>query len=221
MSKDETPILPQAAAFLVISYLVYRFFFTSSPEASSAPPPVPAATRRRLQQQIEVVHGMFPQVPTAAIEAELLRNGGNMEVATERILATGFLPDVRTPLPELVKANDIYVIKPPQPPAAPRVVPQSSASTSASGRATPATTSRPPRVGPQYTDLVTRYNLHSRLSESSSSSATSSTPSGKGKAPASKQDRMLAHKSKRDEMILDARHRVEAMVAKEAASSSA
>jgi len=95
MSKEETPILPQAAAFLVISYLVYRFFFTSPPAASSTPPAVsPAATRRRLQQQIEVVHGMFPQVPTAAIEAELLRNGGNMEVATERILATGFLPDV-------------------------------------------------------------------------------------------------------------------------------
>jgi hypothetical protein len=100
MSKEETPILPQAAAFLVISYLVYRFFFTSPPAASSTPPAVPpAATRRRLQQQIEVVHGMFPQVPTAAIEAELLRNGGNMEVATERILATGFLPDVSLHLP--------------------------------------------------------------------------------------------------------------------------
>ncbi|KAI5854265.1 hypothetical protein BZA05DRAFT_393696 [Tricharina praecox] len=199
MSKEETPILPQAAAFLVISYLVYRFFFTSTPTASSAPPAVPpATTRRRLQQQIEVVHGMFPQVPIAAIEAELLRNGGNMEVATERILATGFLPD------------------PPRPPAAPRAALQPSTSGSTGGPA-----SRPSRVGPQHTDLITRYNLHSRLSETPSSpSSSTSTPSGKGKAPASKQDRMLAHKAKRDEMILDARHKLEAMIVKEAASSS-
>lgn len=86
---------------------------------------------------------------------------------------------------------------------------------------TPGPTSRPSRVSPQHTDLITRYNLQSRLSEVSSSSSSSvSTRAGKGKAPASKQDRMLAHKSKRDEMILEARRRVEAMVAKEAASSS-
>jgi coupling of ubiquitin conjugation to ER degradation protein 1 len=100
-ATSETPILPQAAAFLVISYLVYRYFFTSTPSAaSSSTTTAPAARRvdpRRLAQQVEVVHGMFPQYTTAAIEAELIRNGGSIEVTTERILNTGFLPDVSSP----------------------------------------------------------------------------------------------------------------------------
>jgi coupling of ubiquitin conjugation to ER degradation protein 1 len=96
MAKEETPILPQAAAFLVISYLVYRIFFTSSPSNSPSSPP--RSARRpdpaRLRQQVEAVHGMFPQFSQAAVEAELIRNGGSIEVATERILSTGFLPEV-------------------------------------------------------------------------------------------------------------------------------
>jgi coupling of ubiquitin conjugation to ER degradation protein 1 len=72
-------------------------------------------------------------------------------------------------------------------------------------------------VGPQYTDLITRYNLHSRLAETP---AAASSEGGKGKAPASKQDRQLAHKAKRDDMILAARRQLEAMIAKERAASA-
>jgi coupling of ubiquitin conjugation to ER degradation protein 1 len=101
---SETPILPQAAALLVISYLVYRYFFTSTPTAASTST-APASRRvdpRRLAQQVEIVHGMFPQYTTAAIEAELIRNGGSIEVTTERILNTGFLPDVSSPFSMII-----------------------------------------------------------------------------------------------------------------------
>lgn len=70
----------------------------------------------------------------------------------------------------------------------------------------------------QYPDLITRYNLHSRLAEKVAEEAALGTPgsgSAKGKAPASKHDRQFAHKAKRDEMILAARCRVEKMIANE------
>jgi coupling of ubiquitin conjugation to ER degradation protein 1 len=95
-TKEDTPILPQAAAFLVISYLVYRFFFAGSPSSSDGASGNAGRVvdPRRLQQQVEVVRGMFPQFSQAAVEAELIRNGGSIEMATERILSTGFLPEV-------------------------------------------------------------------------------------------------------------------------------
>lgn len=204
---SETPILPQAAAFLVISYLVYRYFFTSNSSATAAPNAAAAAQARRrvdprrLQQQVEAVHGMFPQYTPAAIEAELIRNGGSIEIATERILSTGFLPDPprrATPAPPAPAP----AARPPPPTAASRPRPSSSV-----------------QVGPQYTDLITRYNLHDRLAEApTEEEAAAAGPAGKGKAPASKHDRQLVHQAKRDDMILAARRRVEAMIAKERAS---
>jgi coupling of ubiquitin conjugation to ER degradation protein 1 len=94
MAEDTpTPIIPQAAAVLIISYLVYRFFFTGTSTAT-APRPQRRHDPARLRQQVEAVTGMFPQFSAAAVEAELIRNGGSIEVATERILTTGYLPEV-------------------------------------------------------------------------------------------------------------------------------
>lgn len=95
---------------------------------------------------------------------------------------------------------------------------------------------RQPQTGQQsssalparYPDLITRYNLQSRLAEersklidnpSSSASSGGGGGGGKGKAPASKQDRQLAHKAKRDEMIVAARCRVEMMIEDERRNS--
>jgi len=61
-----------------------------------------------------------------------------------------------------------------------------------------------------YTDLIARYNLHHRLHEDVVEERVTGR---KGKAPASKQDRMLTHKQRRDEMVLAARKRVEKMIA--------
>ena len=75
-------------------------------------------------------------------------------------------------------------------------------------------------MGPQYIDLITRYNLHGRLADQI---AAEQQEGGrlipKGRAPANKQDRHLAHKAKRDEMILVARRHVEKLIEKEDAKA--
>ncbi|KAF8541325.1 hypothetical protein BDD12DRAFT_979705 [Trichophaea hybrida] len=207
MAKEETPILPQAAAFLVISYLVYRFFFTSSPSNSPSSPPQSARRNdpARLRQQVEAVHGMFPQFSQAAVEAELIRNGGSIEVATERILSTGFLPEP----PQSTTSTPVATT------SSRHSAPPANSRPRQTGQAGPSSSSS--QLSPQYPDLITRYNLHSRLAEKVAEEALGTPGSGsaKGKAPASKHDRQLAHKAKRDEMILAARCRVEKMIAKE------
>lgn len=69
-----------------------------------------------------------------------------------------------------------------------------------------------PKVSSQYPDLITRYNLHHRLNEERSGESTPTGLSGKGKAPATKADRQMVHKTKRDEMVLEARRTVERMI---------
>lgn len=86
--------LPQVAACLLVGYFVFRWFFKSNDPSSTAQRRPPQVDPRRLQEQTDVVRGMFPQVSAAAVRAELVRNGGNIEITTERILTTGFLPEV-------------------------------------------------------------------------------------------------------------------------------
>ena len=99
--------IPQLAACLLIGYLFFRWYNSSPPPASSATgsassSAAAAAHRRpptaqdlaRLQQRAEVVHGMFPQISLSAIKWELQKNGGSVEITTEKILAQGFLPEV-------------------------------------------------------------------------------------------------------------------------------
>ena len=220
MSQSESTTIPQLAACVIVGYFILRWFFKSDAPGSSAAasrsvgrPPVSAADRRRLAQQVEVVRGMFPQFSVAAVEAELIRNGGNIEIATERILTNGFLPEVR---PRAHVPFDVLsdCVQPPRP------TPSPSAASPAPAPAVPGA-SRPAQAnttaGPsssvskgQYPDLITRYSLQSRLSELE---PTSTTSSGKGKAPSTKADRQMAHKAKRDEMVLEARRTVEKLIA--------
>lgn len=91
--------IPQIAAAAIIGYFVLRWVFKpSSPNGNTTtaatPRPRNPNEQRRLRQQVEVLKGMFPQFSEAAIEAELLRNGMSIEIATDRILTTGFLPEV-------------------------------------------------------------------------------------------------------------------------------
>jgi coupling of ubiquitin conjugation to ER degradation protein 1 len=86
--------LPQVAACLLVGYFVFRWFFKSNDLSGTAQRRPPPVDPRRLQQQTEVIRGMFPQVSVAAVQAELIRNGGNIEITTEKILTNGFLPEV-------------------------------------------------------------------------------------------------------------------------------
>lgn len=194
--------LPQVAACLLVGYFVFRWFFkATNPSSSAAQRPSPVDPRR-LQQQVDLIHGMFPQIPAAAVQAELIRNGGNIEITTEKILANGFLPEPPAPPATTASAT------PPAP--APSPAPRPSVPTQRRGAPPPASSSSgSSAILSQYSDLITRYNLHSRLHEIDPSSAVA--PGSRGKAPATKSDRQLAHHSKRDDMILAARRRIQEM----------
>lgn len=99
--------IPQLAACLLIGYLFFRWYNSSTPPPSSNTGSMSSSTaaahRRplttqdlaRLQQRVEIVHGMFPQISLSSIKWELQKNGGSVEITTEKILAQGFLPEVR------------------------------------------------------------------------------------------------------------------------------
>ncbi|KAI5783884.1 hypothetical protein DFH27DRAFT_577705 [Peziza echinospora] len=207
--------LPQLAVFLLLGYLLFRWYNSSAPKPptpgttgtsnTTTPPPLARTPRpqdlARLNQRAEVVHGMFPQIPLSAIKYELQRNGGSVETTTEKILANGYLPEPPTP---------------PQP---------STTTTTTTQRRTPQpTTTQPAQT--QHPDLITRYNLTSRLaSEPAAASSTSSSSSSPGPgAPSSsptpwsqnKAERAALHQKRRDEMILNARRRCAELEAKRA-----
>ncbi|TGZ80587.1 hypothetical protein EX30DRAFT_320130 [Ascodesmis nigricans] len=211
-SSDGSISIPQVAACVIIGYIVLRWIFkspeteSSTRSASSTGTATPASRRpvdrRRLAQQVEVVKGMFPQFSEAAIEAELMRNGMSIEVTTDRILSTGFLPEPPRPAqPASTSASQTPT--PGGAAAQRRRTPNTQATTPATG------SSSSPKITSQYPDLITRYNLHHRLNEDPE---TAPTYTGKGKAPASKVDLQSAHKAKRDAMVLEARRTVEAMI---------
>ncbi|PWW74026.1 hypothetical protein C7212DRAFT_330216 [Tuber magnatum] len=200
MSQSDSLGLPQVAACLLVGYFVFRWFFKSTDPSSVLPARSPVVDQRRLQEQSLLLTGMFPQVSMAAAQAELIRNGGNIEIATEKILAAGGLPEPPTPVATPLDSSTA------------RSAPAAAAHRTAAHNVSGASASR---VG-GYQDLITRYNLHGRLDEGDASS--SSTLSGKGKSPQSRSDRQLAHQNKRDEMILAARRRMEEMDRKQAAT---
>ncbi|RPB24627.1 hypothetical protein L211DRAFT_757240, partial [Terfezia boudieri ATCC MYA-4762] len=198
--------IPQLAACLLIGYLFFRWYNSSPPSTSSAAGPVSSssALRRpptaqdlaRLQQRAEIVHGMFPQISLSSIKWELQKNGGSVEITTEKILAQGFLPEPPAPVNQDGSA------------------PRSRAPTPAGGAASSSSSSPKP-----YTDLITRYNLADKLA--ALSSADEVTAQGRGRASAwsqDKQERQALLQKRREEMILKARRKLEGQVEKEKAS---
>ncbi|KAF8457792.1 hypothetical protein BGX38DRAFT_1157446 [Terfezia claveryi] len=105
--------IPQLAACLLIGYLFFRWYNSSPPSTSSAAGPASSSALRRpptaqdlarLQQRAEIVHGMFPQISLSSIKWELQKNGGIVEITTEKILAQGFLPEPPAPVNQVGSA---------------------------------------------------------------------------------------------------------------------
>ncbi|RPA87763.1 hypothetical protein BJ508DRAFT_410470 [Ascobolus immersus RN42] len=193
--QDETPTigLPQLAACLFIGFLVYRYFSSSpSPNTSTRPagataPATPSpAQLRRLQEQASLVQGMFPQISTNAAIWELQKNGGSVQGVVDKFLSAGRLPEPPVP----IVPN----------PTAPRRTPSTGATASGSSA-----------KAAGYTDLITRYNLKDRLTESGEAKEEDSSDK-KGKQPAwsqNKAERAALLQKRRDEMILQARRKLE------------
>lgn len=208
--------LPQIAACLLIGYLIFRWYSSSPTTATGqsssantravprrAPTPAEATL---INSRAELVSGMFPQIPLAAIKWELQKNGANVEATTEKILTNGFLPEPPAPANPSPASSSR-----PSRTNAPSTVTNASTSATSTGRSS----------NNAHIDLITRYNLSNKLAESAMSNDSdsgSASPSGSGKGKASawsqnKAERQALLQKRRDEMILKARRRMEEQAA--------
>ncbi|KOS18256.1 Coupling of ubiquitin conjugation to ER degradation protein 1 [Escovopsis weberi] len=207
--SEEQMSLPVFAVILLVSGLIVRYLFFSGPAPTQ--PPLSSrsaeAQMRSRELAVERIQQMFPQVERRAILWSLQRNGGSIQNTTERILAG------RLETPPVT-------FQPPPPP--PNQQTQSAAPTAA----------KQPEMFRQP-DLITRYNLRDRLDVAAGDGATGTgTGTGMGMedkdaAPgetkskgwsSNREERQASLKSRRDEMILAARRKMEAKIAAEKAA---
>ncbi|TVY49465.1 Coupling of ubiquitin conjugation to ER degradation protein [Lachnellula occidentalis] len=194
-SSDQTINLPQLILILVLGGLAIRYFFFSSNSPSTGNRGATSANNVRAREaDVERIQQMFPQVSRRNIMWDLQRNGGNVAATTERILSGRGL---ETPPQSF------------QPP-----LPTTTSSTSST------TISKPAR--PLQPDLITRYNLASKINIPAAAEAAEAETEEKkpqmqnSSWSANKGERQALLQRRREEMILAARRKMEAKVAAEA-----
>ncbi|KAK8060278.1 hypothetical protein PG996_010208 [Apiospora saccharicola] len=197
---DEQISIPSLILIVVLGGLAVRYFFFSSatPSTGQQQPRDAAAAARTREAAVERIQQMFPQLDRRAILWDLQRTGGSISATTERVLSGR----IETPP---------VTFQPPSPPRTP----------ANAGSATARSQQQKPVV-PKSTepDLITRYNLQSRVSESSGGAEGGDSVDGKGKAWSSNRDeRQSALQRRRDEMIIAARRKMEAKIAAERAGA--
>lgn len=177
--------IPQIIAVALVGFFALRWFLNKPTSPST---PSSSSSSRNARQvdvaKVDQVSSMFPQLDRRTIAWDLHRNGGNVAGTTERILS-GRALDAPPPTyqPSL------------QSPAA------AAAERSGAGASVEAKSSKP--------DLITRYGLQSKVG-------------GKGKEPVASEEqkrsawssdkmaRAEGLKRRREEMILEARRKMEA-----------
>ena len=174
---DATISIPSIIFVSFLAFFLYRYFTRPSSSTTS-----PTSRNRFTAQQVEQVTAMFPQLPRRDIMWDLHRNGGSVPATTERLLAGRTLD--RAP------ANwDPGMVFP---------------STSSSGSSSGAT--RQGQKKKEELDLITRYNLQSKIKGKQKAEPELAASSGWS---ASKEDRAASLKRRREEMILEARRKMQ------------
>ncbi|KAK7956238.1 coupling of ubiquitin conjugation to ER degradation 1 [Apiospora aurea] len=196
---DEQISLPSLILIVVIGGLVVRYLFFSSPSPASQQQPRDAASAARTREAaVERIQQMFPQLDRRTILWDLQRTGGSISATTERVLSGR----IETPPVTF------------QPPSPPRTPANAASATTRSQQQKPAI---PKSTEP---DLITRYNLQSRINDSPASAENGGSVDAKGKAWSSNRDeRQSALQRRRDEMIIAARRKMEAKIAAERAGA--
>ncbi|KAF2727733.1 hypothetical protein EJ04DRAFT_517069 [Polyplosphaeria fusca] len=175
---EQTLNVPQLIVFIIVTVLAVRWYL-SKPSATGTRPQSDQVRNVRISPaQIDQIATMFPQLQRRDIAWDLQRNGGNVAATTERMLNGGRLDAAP------ISFN----------PPIPR-------SATASRAATPsARTSHP--------DLITRYNLQSRVSTQTAPAASESQSNPKAWSQ-DRSERQANLQRRREEMILAARRKME------------
>ncbi|KAJ4390550.1 hypothetical protein N0V93_004146 [Gnomoniopsis smithogilvyi] len=188
--------IPTLVVVVVLGGLVFKYLFWPS----NASPGTSGQGRDSLSQQrqreaaVERIQQMFPQVERRTILWDLQRNGGSIAATTEKILSG------------TIQAPPI-TFQPPPPPG-------SNTASSTSG----SSTSAKPADKPAQPNLIQRYNLQDKLKEQSEADAAAADAAAK-KWSTNKDERQTLLQKRRDEMILQARRKMEAKVAAEKAAA--
>ncbi|KAI4213617.1 MAG: hypothetical protein LQ351_003841 [Letrouitia transgressa] len=144
-----------------------------------------ASTRRRRAvvdpAQIDHVAQMFPQLSRRDIQWDLQRNGGSVQATTERVLSGRGL---EAPPPSFQPSQPLPSFQP------------------------ASTFSSPPK--PSHPDLITRYNLKSKLSVPPIPIEEDKAGAPKAQAwSQNKLERQALLQKRREEMVLNARRKME------------
>ncbi|KAM0277102.1 hypothetical protein ACHAQH_006046 [Verticillium albo-atrum] len=199
MAKDDsqTISIPYLLVLLVIAAAILRllFFSNTSGGAVSSGRQNPLNVLRAREAAVERIQQMFPQVERRTILWDLQRNGGNVQTTSERILAGR----IETPP---------ITFQPPPPVGAP----------AASAGSTNAAAAALKQAGkPTQPDLITRYKLEGKIGTAEEEEKRKQQDRA-GKAWSSDRDeRQAALQRRRDDMILQARRKMEARIAAEKA----
>ncbi|KAI1911177.1 hypothetical protein LOZ53_005358 [Ophidiomyces ophidiicola] len=177
--------IPSLLTLAVVSFFVIRWFFSRPGDGNGESSGQRSGSRSRVDPaQVEQLAQMFPQLNRRDIMWDLQRNGGSVAATTERVLGGRGL---ETPPPSF-QPN----IPEPASPAIP---------------ATSTTSSKQPTD-----DLITRYNLSSRIKEgvatvaAATDSSTIIRPESAWSQNKSERQRLL--QKRRDDMILAARRKM-------------
>ena len=195
-TTHSTVNIPQIIVVAVVGFLAIRWYM--SKPAGSAQDPRPARSRQVDPAKVEQVAAMFPQLDRRTIAWDLQRNGQNVQATIERVLMGQGLEN---PPPSFQPPN-----------LAPPTQQAPAVGVSASG-------SKPPGAAQQ--DLITRYNLQSRVGGKGKEAVPSEEQQkqqAKSAWSSDKSARAEGLRKRREEMVLAARRKMEE---KEAASGKA
>ncbi|KAF2704332.1 hypothetical protein K504DRAFT_538300 [Pleomassaria siparia CBS 279.74] len=153
-------------------------WYLAKPAAAGSRPAGANRAVRINPAHIDQVANMFPQLNRRDIAWDLQRNGGNVAATTERVLAGRGLE---------VPPTSFNIPTP---------------------RPTPTSRTAAPIAKPSQPDLITRYNLSSKLTANAESTTTEEQPKQKAWSQ-DRTERQANFQRRREEMILAARRKLE------------
>lgn len=195
---EQTLNLPSLFLVLALLVLSLRYFFFSSSSSSTQ---VASDRNTANPAHIEQIAQMFPQLNRRDIQWDLQRNGGSVQATTERVLSGRSLERVHIALVLLQTTSWKLMIFVQPPPSFQPIQPPASSSSTTPAPPTPHKSSHP--------DLLTRYNLHHRISQPG---PTMSEEEEKPKVPTwsqNKAERQVLLQKRREDMVLAARRKFE------------
>ncbi|KAJ9613735.1 uncharacterized protein PV06_01135 [Exophiala oligosperma] len=182
VEEEATISIPSLAFVAVLGYFIYRYFFSAPRDGPDGSPSSSSRNNglRFTPAQVEQIAQMFPQLNRRDIMWDLHRNRGSVQATTERVL-TGHGLDPAPPSfqPPISFTN---------PPA-----------NTTNSSTTPPLKSLPP-------DLITRYNLQAKVNAKGKEKEEDSPAPGWA---SSKEARQKMLQRRRDEMILEARRKLQ------------